>query len=572
MKYPKLRSPEYYRETTDVFLGLNLGSHPGDGEFVWMENLSSDGFPMLSTRKKRGMLCQPDRLQGMIARDNLCYVDGSKFVMDGLPIEMNLSTRLEDCPKRLISMGAYVIILPDRRYINTACITDMGSLDASYTTVGSAELSPADLDGTVHIPDYIQSEEPQEPENMALWLDTSTSPNVLLQWSASAGMWGAYADSYIKISSPGIGAAFRQYDGVTLEGITVEENLNGSTVIWGLDEDYILVPGLLGRVQIQQGSITVTRRMPDMDFVIEAGNRLWGCRYGVSADGTPVNEIYASKLGDFRNWNCFMGLATDSYTASLGADGVFTGAVTHLGYPVFFRENCLHKVYGSYPANFRIQTTACRGIQRGSEGSTAILGDTLFYKSIWGICVYDGSLPVEIPFGQEPYHGAVAGAFGNKYYISMADAGGEYHLFVYDSVRKLWHREDNTHAQAFCACRGQLYFQDGGVIRKVLGDGEESFHWMAETGDLGLGTPDSKYLCRISLRMALERGTKVKIWVRYDEGAWELAAQVLGRELGTVSLPLRLRRCDHLRLKLEGTGEARICSLTKTTELGSDIR
>ena len=56
-----------------------------------------------------------------------------------------------------------------------------------------------------------------------------------------------------------------------------------------------------------------------------------------------VNELYACKLGDFKNWNCFLGISTDSYVASVGTDGPWTGAVTYLGNPIFFKETCLHK-------------------------------------------------------------------------------------------------------------------------------------------------------------------------------------------------------------------------------------
>lgn len=32
------------------------------------------------------------------------------------------------------------------------------------------------------------------------------------------------------------------------------------------------------------------------------------------------------------NWNCFEGIATDSYAASVGSDGDFTGCIGHMGY------------------------------------------------------------------------------------------------------------------------------------------------------------------------------------------------------------------------------------------------
>ena len=42
-----------------------------------------------------------------------------------------------------------------------------------------------------------------------------------------------------------------------------------------------------------------------------------------------------------------------------------------------------------------------------------------------------------------------------------------------------------------------------------------------------------------------------------------------GRE--TVLLPVRPRRCDHLRLRLEGEGELRLFSITRTLRKGSDL-
>ena len=223
-----------------------------------------------------------------------------------------------------------------------------------------------------------------------------------------------------------------------------------------------VVIGLINQVIEQEGGVTITRKMPDMDFIIESENRLWGCHYGPDADGKMVNEIYACKLGDFKNWNCFMGISTDSYAVTVGTDGPFTGAITHLGYPLFFKENCVHKVYGNYPANYQIITTTCRGVQNGCSRSLAIVNETLYYKSRSAVCAYDGSLPVEISsaFGDVVYRNAVAGYLGNKYYISMLDDSGRYHLFAYDTLKGMWHREDNTGAMQFCNCNGDLYYID----------------------------------------------------------------------------------------------------------------
>lgn len=575
MDFVRLDEVPFSRETLSAFRGYNGGSRIGDGEFSAMENLCSDHYPLLSSRRRRGVYAEPGNAQGLIARDSLCWVDGSRFVVNGYPVELGLSEQEEDCPKQLVSMGAYVVVFPDKKYINTLDLTDFGNLEAEVTTVGTVTLTPAAADGTLLLPTYRQPEEPQEPENMSLWLDTSQQPPALLQWSAGTAMWVSVDATYVKISAPGIGAAFREGDGVTVTG--APEAVAAQCVISCRDADYLVVPGLLEEQTAWEEPITVSRKLPIMDFVIECENRLWGCRYGPNRQGQIVNEIYASKLGDFKNWSCFQGTATDSYTMSLGAEGPFTGAITHMGYPLFFRENCLHKIYGNYPANYRLQTTPCRGVQRGSGESLAIVGEVLYYKSPTGVCAYDASLPVDISMALAgaAYHDAAAGAQGGKYYISMADAGGEYHLFVYDTVRKLWHREDGTHARCFCSCREELYFLDGrGRIIGALGTGapEEPVRWMAQTGPWGTEYPDCKYLSRLTLRMYLAPGATARLSVRYDEEEqWHPLAQLQGGPLGSVTVPVAVRRCDHLRLRLEGTGDMRLYDLTKTLEQGSDV-
>ena len=335
-----------------------------------------------------------------------------------------------------------------------------------------------------------------------------------------------------------------------------------------------MVTGILDEVTTQTEPITVERKMPNMDFVTESGNRLWGCRYGVAANGEVVNEIYASKLGDFKNWNSFMGLSTDSWVASVGTDGRFTGAVAHLGYPVFFKEGCMHKVYISSSGAHKIQDTACRGVQRGCEKSLAIVNEVLYYKSQKAVCAYDGSLPVEISaaLGEVQYSDAVAGGHGNLYYISMKSDDG-YHLFCYDTAKGMWFREDNTQVEDFCSCGGEMYYIDhkDGHIKMVSG-GTGKVDWMAETGVIGITYPDQKYVSRLMLRMALDVGTIVRIYGQYDSwGEWEPLCTLSGVSMRSFLVPIRPKRCDHMRLRIVGEGNAKLYSITKSFEQGSDI-
>ena len=580
MNYPKLRVPEASRQMVDTFKGYNHNLRIGDGEFFDMKNMTSDYYPVLSPRKKRGVYASPTTPNGMIAKDSLCYVDGTKFVINGYPVDMGLN----DQPKQLVSMGAYVIIMPDKKWINTLDTTQFGNIEAIWESTSNVTFTLCTISGAAYDGAAASATEPKEPKNMQLWIDISSTPHVLKQYSEASASWISIATTYIKITATGIGKAFEQYDGVTISGVKAEglQDLNATMVIWDKGDDYIVVVGILDEVTTQtaaEGAITVSRTMPLMDYVTESDNRLWGCRYGMAANGEVVNEIYASKLGDFKNWNCFMSLSTDSYVVGVGSDGPFTGAVTHLGYPLFFKENCFHKVYGKYPANFQIQDTACRGVQKDCYRSMAIVNETLFYKARSGICAYDGSLPTEVSYslGNEVYSEAVGGAHGNKYYVSMADTSGEHHLFVYDMGKGMWHKEDDLHVSAFCSCRGEMYAIDAGTkkILTMLGSGEQQekdLAWMVETGEIGISSPDMKYISRLTVRMLLDIGSEVRIYGKYDfSDAWEHLFVTTGTSLRIFSVPIRPKRCDHMRLRIVGEGMAKIYSITKTIEQGSDI-
>ena len=108
----------------------------------------------------------------------------------------------------------------------------------------------------------------------------------------------------------------------------------------------------------------------------------------------------------------------------------------------------------------------------------------------------------------------------------------------------------------------------------MLGSGdpeEETVSWMAETGIINATSPDRAYLKKISIRMVLEPGSQVSIMAQYDScGEWENLGNMVGSNLRSFTFPVRPRRCDHLRLRIEGVGKAMIFAITKTISGGSD--
>jgi hypothetical protein len=176
------------------------------------------------------------------------------------------------------------------------------------------------------------------------------------------------------------------------------------------------------------------------------------------------------------------------------------------------------------------------------------------------------------------YSKAVAGHIGNKYYVSMCDTEGKYHLFVYDTLKGMWHREDASEVMAFCNCRGDLYFIDRAddLIKTVKGTGpvkeSKDIKWEAVTGVIGTDSPDKKYISRLDVRMLLDVGTRVSFFVEYDSsGEYKHLFSMDGVSLQSFAVPIRPQRCDHLRLKIMGEGDAKIYSICKTIEWGSDM-
>lgn len=593
--------PETYttQQVTDVFRGLNHKLKIGDGEFSDMENLTSDHYPLLANRKKRSIVLDILQPRAILGKEKLWYIDGDKLFCSDTDVTgyfkdkgCVIADREEMLPKTLCSMGAYLLVFPDKLYINTQDFTDCGSMEHVFSTGGQNVLySMCRPDGTEYEAPTLGDQMPENPENGALWVDPYAETKTLKQYNESTGTWEAVPTVYTKIACPGIGAGFQKFDGVQISGCeaTAEtenreqiEALNGSKILYGLDDDYIIVVGLLDMPYTQMdGSVIVSRKVPDMDFITEAENRLWGCKYGYT-EGGAVNEIYCCALGDFKNWEQYLGLATDSWRGSVGTDGGFTGATTHLGHPLFFKEDCLHKVYISSTGAHRVVETQCRGVQAGSHRSLAIVNETLFYKSISDICAYDGTLPVSVSeaLGDKRYFGAVAGAYGDKYYISMHDNIGNWEMFVFDTSNGLWHREDDTHAMQFVDSAGILFFLDEhGRVQCVDGFAEgrpenedDPLPWRAVTGLLGYGTVEQKYVSRFNLRMQLPKGSIADLYIEYDsDGVWHHAGHMVGTGTKTFMLPVRPRRCDHFRIKLTGVGDVRVYSFAKIFEAGSDM-
>ena len=533
MQFPTLTEQGQSREMISTFAGYDHNRSIAANAFYDMKNMSSDGYPLLQSRARRGVVRQMETPQGILAKDAMAWADGGKLYYNGAEI---VGLTLTEGEKQLVSMGAYLLIWPDKKYLNTKDLTDFGSLEASYESSGTVTYLLCGADGSPL--SKVSATKPEEPKGGEYWIDTTQTPHSLMMWSESSEMWIGVATVYTKIQAVGIGKPFQEGDGVEISGAAYGgdsdvvqaqfEELNGTKIIYAKDEDYIVVVGLI--------------------------------------DLTYEQTVYA-------------GISTDAWAASVGSDGAWTGCANYLGYPTFFKENVIHRVAISAVGAHQVTETVGRGVQSGSFRSLCVVNEVLFYKSRTDVCAYDGSFPTSMgaALGEERYSGAVGGSFNGKYYLSMKDSGGAWHLFCYDAGKGMWHREDNTHAMCFAAMNDDLYYIDADTKKLMCvlgtqGTPETDLEWMAESGVIGYEYPDKKYLSRYNIRLQVENGGELRLYCQYDsDGRWEHAGTVRRRGTGTFTVPVIPRRCDHMKLRLEGKGVVRVFSIAKILELGSDV-
>lgn len=576
---PYLQQRGRNRSITTDFRGLNLSQGIGDGEWAWMQNMDTREYPAVARRQKRVHVATLNKPNGLCATDRLCFVDGVKFYYNGF-----YYGDVEDSEKTLVPMGAKIAIFPDKKLFDTTTLsfTDMEQKNVSSGTV---RVTLAKGDGTPY-GEYTEGDTaPENPENGQLWLDTSGDAPVMKTWSEAQGLWVAETTTYVLVSATGLGQGLKAMDGVTVSGLE-EGGLNGDWILTDAGPDYILFTGILQKTLTQAGEVRVERTCPEMDFVVEKDNRLWGCS---SAD----HEIYCCKLGDPTNWRAYQGVATDSYAVTVGTPGSFTGAAVSGSAVIFFKENCLHRVYGTQPSNFTVYVDNLRGVQQGCHKSAVRVNEYLYYKSVFDVCVYADSevAGISAALGTESYKNAVAGVCGSRLYLSMEDQEGAWQLLVYDTAAGVWTREDGTHALGFASCLtetfmlradGELYALLPGEYNKdffMVGsdytvyaqeETDEEVGWELRTGEILRELPDHKYIGKIQLYLELDPGARAEAALRRDGGAWEKVQELSGGDQRRCTLPIYPRRCDRMEIRLTGVGHARLVNWSKYVGYGSE--
>ena len=489
-----------------VFRGINYGEGTQDGEFAETHNLSTELYPCITQRAARvkaGQYTSPTTLH---AKGDLLVIDGTKVIYGGAVVG-----EVTEGKKQTATIGNYVVIFPDKKYYNVATKV-FGSMEETYTATG-------------------------------LTFGTST------------------------ISKNGANFPFRDGDAVTITGCTNNENnKSAEIIIFGVSANELTFADNTFTQATESGSVTIKRRVPDLDFICESNYRLWG---------THGNTIFSSKFGDPLNFFAREGLAGDGYDIEVGSEGEFTGCIPYSSHICFFKENTLHKLYGTKPSNFQINTVNVYGVQSGSERSMHIVNEQLLYKGVGGVYAYTGGVPelISEKLGNKRYSDAVACCDGETYYISMKQ-GGKYSLFALDVAKNIWLREDDTQAVDMAFHNGKVHFidSDGGLYYIDKTADRSDVEWGATFCTMHETMNERKGYSKFHLRMDLSAGAWLAVDIKTDNDLqWQQVYTTHNEKARTVSIPIMPTRCDSIDIRLRGKGKCTVKAFIREFTTGSDV-
>lgn len=499
---------------TYQFAGLDRRARVPDGACRELRNFSTDDAPCLSPRAGRRRLAEYQ------AATLLLHKNGKAFVVDGTAVKYGGKTvgSVSAGRKRAAVMNDWIFLWPDKVAFNTAT----GEFCGMEIRTGAMAVS---------------------------FTNSSITRKDGKAWPFKTG------------------------DGVTVSGCEQAYN-NRTAVVQAVDGavltfyDNVFQFGELGSEENQkthsweEGAASFERTVPDLEFVCEKDNRLWGV-YG--------SHICCCKLGDGFNWNVFNALATDAWDVGTGSDGSFTGIAGFASYVLAFKEGCVHKIYGTKPTNFTVNTSYISGVQAGCADTLRIYNNVLYYLSREGVMAFGGGTPE--PVGEQlncEYRRAAAGMHGAKYYLSGVKADGSAEIVVYDTEKNLWAREDETEALGFSSDAGTLYLLDSGGGLWECGT-EDPVEWEAVFGPFENVQAAKQKSSKIDLVLTAARGAVLNVDVKSDGSGWRRVWGGLARhEDCTVRVPFLPVRGHGFSVRLRGKGAVTLHAINLRAKEGSD--
>ena len=309
--------------------------------------------------------------------------------------------------------------------------------------------------------------------------------------------------------------------------------------------------------------------------------------YIIDFGGEEVNTIFVSSPDSAQSWTNYDGTSLGSYYADVSSEGEWTGIKAFDDNVWFFKEDRAYQLYGDTPP-FGYNEILYTGVKKGSSGSVHVIGNTMYYHTRDGMAALsNGGYGIfSQKLGDAALSNVKCASIGTRLYVAC-EQNENYVLYVFDTEKGLWHKEDNFKVDHFLQIGKAV-----GAITTNINSGaenkltwldardralsvstvkENAVRWMAETGDIGWYAAYHKRLIRLNIRADIPIGGEITVEVSYDGGDFEVLQRFSPKDIRLNTFRVFPRRCDHFRLRFRGEGDCRIISVTKTIEGGSDI-
>ena len=603
------------------FRGIDLTDNYSPGSAVDTENVSTRRYPYITTRRARGVPSGEHNsfVTSLFDYNGLIKVVGQLLYI-GETAAADPQHLLTSAEHQFAVVNTKLVIWPEKIYVDMSETTKV-IMPLENTAVGAGGVVFNATDSQIAIPTVDEGDFTLFKENNAL----------LVSGCSESGN-----NTYMRITGVESVAGKLRYtvfhgDGTTkkfvLYGVAAKDNF--VTNVWLIDSDdnrtdasgwtfdnethtvaFSTAPASGYKVEVKskpgavvvsvdgaytpvtaaiedaEAMITFARNIPDLDFICASENRLWGC-------SNKDQTIYASSLGDPATFYAYSGVDTDSYAVAVGTDGEFTACCAYGSSVLFWKEELLHKVLGSYPSQYQIYTYNLNGVKKGCRKSLVNVSDTLFFVSLHGVCTYSGGAvrTFSSALGETDFSLAAAGSDGENYYLS-ALTNGKWNLWCYSMKTGLWVREDDTEVVEFTTIGKTVYgIRNRSVLPSLrygdvfIVDGGDPIDadtpWMIQFTpfvETVAGTYNSKSSIfakkrygKLRFRVDVPSGSYMVASVRMDGGRWFEAGRVVGDKAGTQLMVVPVKVCDKFELKLEGKGPATILNFDREYTVGTEI-
>lgn len=575
MYLPVIQGQNPEAKKIDVFGGLNRSFMAQDNEFSDMENMTGEDFPHLSVRQQRKAIenfTEDGESLDLIIEDynrQDAYDKGTgiriydktfDYYERGEKVEVQQKAEINNGPslpihndiRGLVRFGNNVICYPrpevlnipsneTRQCICLGCFSGDKVFGESPLQYNTFTFSKSD---SIYEINVYRGRYGIEESYRYLYYDLKKGDRIKLiecrkRDDVLTPTGYDFGDAFFVVEDAGEDSNFNfvwcKMRGYRKDGTKLEDDINYEIV--GYDNN--------------NRTVLIVKVLVDANLLAVHQNRLWGT-------DTLGTSLYCSNATDFYDWN-IDGTAAGGGYLDVPENTPWTAICEYGGYLYAFKANRLYKVMGSNSLDYSIIQLCDIGCT--NHEAVAVCDSVLYFLSRDGVYAFTGSQPVLVSeaLPGEYKSGHFAGR-GQKLYASVEHIDGRKEFLVYDTGKRLWHKEDDFSVRSFVDYSDGLYaLGEDRVCYKLEGGMAESDIPFSVTTKKYFYTFDKKAVSSVRLFLDMGEESQVTVAVSYDGGGFEDCGTFTNRRMKYI--PIRLRQCDEFQFKISGRGFIRLKKL-----------